>query len=160
MTRAEFEEYKAGRGSCLYRGRVYRGEGWQTIPGEFYAKGYNFRVDDKNYWFVCSSPEMLTSAYKFIPDEDQLKIDDTAEIVPTFNGPKAEEKYTFNCSRCGEPVDLSTEYCPKCGRRFILASLARIIADTIKKVKEVEDVAKEAYHNGETHAVWPETGRK
>lgn len=160
MTRVEFEEYKAGRGSCLYRGRVYRGEGWQTIPGEFYAKGYNFRVDDKNYWFVCSSPEMLTSAYKFIPDEDQLKIDDTAEIVPTFNRPKAKEKYSFNCSRCGGPVDLETERCPKCGRLFILTPLVKMLASTIKKVKEVEDVAKEAYHNGETHAVWPETGRK
>lgn len=135
MTRAEFEEYKAGRGSCLYRGRLYRAEGWQTAPGSYYAKGYNFRADDRNYWFVASSPEMLSNEYKYIPDEDQIKIGETAEIVPTFNGLHAEKEYTFNCSRCGGPVDLKTEYCPKCGRMFIPSSLARILADTIQKVK-------------------------
>lgn len=138
MTRAEFEEYKAGRGSCLYRGRLYRAEGWQTAPGSYYAKGYNFKADDRNYWFVTSTPEMLSNAYIFIPDEDQIKIEDPAEIIPTFNGPKAKDRYTFNCSRCGEPVDLSTEYCPKCGRW--------IIADTVKEVRAATE--------------GPETGRK
>ena len=146
MTRAEFEEYKAGLGSCLYRGRTYRGEGWQTAPGSYYAKGYNFRSDDRNYWFISSSPEMLSNAYNFIPDEDQLKINDTAEIVPTFNGPQAENQYTFNCSDCGAPVDLETERCPKCGRRFIPTALTNKIADTIIKAR----AAKEG----------PETGRK
>lgn len=135
MTRAEFEQYKAGRGSCLYRGRVYRGEGWQTAPGSYYAKGYNFRADDRNYWFVSSTPEMLSNAYIFIPDEDQIKIEDPAEIVPTFNGPKAEKEYTFNCSRCGEPVDFKAEYCPKCGRRFIVTTLTQMLADTIIKAR-------------------------
>lgn len=146
MTRAEFEEYQAGRGSCLYRGRLFRAEGWQTAPGSYYAKGYNFRADDHNFWFIASTPEMLTNAYKFIPDEDQLQIDATAEIVPTFNGLKAEERYSFNCSRCGEPVDLETERCPKCGRLFILTPLCKMLADTIIKARAA--------------AEGPETGRK
>lgn len=145
MTRAEFEEYKAGRGSCLYRGREYRAEGWQTAPGSTYAKGYNFRADDRNYWFVSSSPEMLANAYRFIPDEDQLNIDGTAEIIPTFNGLKAKEQYTFNCSRCGGPVDLKTERCPKCGRIVLMTEIVKKLAATIKEARAVEE---------------PETGRK
>lgn len=146
MTRAEFEEYKACRGSCLYRGRLYRAEGWQTAPGSYYAKGYNFRADDRNYWFIASTPEMLSNAYIFIPDEEQLKINDPAEIVPHFNGLKAEKQYSFNCSRCGGSVDPQAEYCPKCGRRFIPTTLTKMIADTIIKARAA--------------AEGPETGRK
>lgn len=133
MTRAEFEEYKAGRGSCLYRGRVYRAEGWQTVPGEFYAKGYNFRSDDRNYWFVCSSPEMLSNAYIFIPDEDQIKIDDTAKIVPALYGliGKGKLEYRFNCSKCGAPVGLEMEHCPKCGRMFISTELVKQLVKAV-----------------------------
>lgn len=145
MTRAEFEEYKAGRGSCLYRGRLYRAEGWQTAPGSYYAKGYNFRADDRNYWFVCSTPEMLSNEYKYIPDEDQIELGDMAEIVPTFNGLHAEKEYTFNCSRCGGPVDLKTEYCPKCGRIVLMTEIVKKLAATIKEARAVEE---------------PETGRK
>ena len=135
MTRAQFEEYKAGRGSCLYRGRVYRAEGWQTSPGSSYATGYNFRADDRNYWFIASSPEMLSDAYKYIPEEDQLAIGDTAEIIPTFNGLHAEREYSFNCSRCGGPVDFKTVRCPKCGRMFILTPLVQMLADTVIKAR-------------------------
>ena len=147
MTRAEFEDYKAGRGSCLYRGRIYRAEGWQTVPGEFYAKGYNFRADDRNFWFVCSSPEMLSNAYIFIPDEDQLKIDDTAKMVPTLYGliGKEKPKYTFNCSKCGAPIGLEMERCPKCGRIVLMTEIVKKLAATIKEARAVEE---------------PETGRK
>lgn len=133
MTRAEFEEYKAGRGSCLYRGHVYRAEGWQTAPGSYYAKGYNFRADDRNYWFIASTPEMLSNAYIFIPDEDQIKIDDTSKMVPTLYGliGKGKPEYTFNCSKCGAPVDLETERCPKCGRLFISTELVKQLVKTV-----------------------------
>lgn len=66
MTRAEFEEYKAGRGSCLYRGRRYRAKAWQIAYKDGTLSGYNFREDDENLYFIASEQELLSPQYTFI----------------------------------------------------------------------------------------------
>ena len=79
MTQAEFDEFIKHNGFVEYRGRRFFTP--NDVPiGE--AQGlYLYNTKDDNKWFVAGRAELLTSAYIYIPKEEQLVIDGPTNII-------------------------------------------------------------------------------
>lgn len=74
MTRKDFDDFLKHKGRVKYRGRLYTAA--SDKPAGMYESIYLETVNKNGGrgWFIASKQEILSAAYEYIPNEQQLTI--------------------------------------------------------------------------------------